>query len=508
MAWFFTKAALLTFGGAYAVLPYVYQGAVEHYQWLTARADDRRPGARRDDARAAHHGGVLRRLRRRLDQGHLRRRTRCSCRARSPPAVVTFFTFLPSFFFILLGGPFIESTHGKLKFTAPLTGITAAVVGRHREPRRLLRVSRALAAGARAAASTWPSRPHRRRPRPSRCSASRSASSPSSWPPGLAGLALTFLRPCLHERIPWKAESANLPFDPVRAARLDERLLRSHHQNNYGGAVRRLNAIRARAGRDVVRDHAGLRAQWPEARRAGRHQFRCCLHELYFDSLGGDGQAMAPAMELALQASFGSVERWRDEFVAMGKALAAARAGCCSPSSRATAPWSTSGLRTTRRRSPAACPILALDMYEHAYHLDFGAAAGAYVDAFMDNIDWASRVRALPDSPSMARASPSAANRTRSPAALLLDVRRAGVVRAGDDPVAGARWRDPATVDNWAGALPSDRDVVSIASTGTRSGRATALRLRAAGLNARFLRGGIDGWQAAGRALEPRGQTS
>lgn len=128
MGWFFTKAALLTFGGAYAVLPYVYQGAVEQFQWLT--------GAQMMDGLAlgettpgplimvvafvgfvggwAHAvlgpdalflGGAL------------------------AATVVTWFTFLPSFLFILAGGPLVESTHGQLRFTAPLTAITAAVVG-------------------------------------------------------------------------------------------------------------------------------------------------------------------------------------------------------------------------------------------------------------------------------------------------------------------------------------------------------------------------------------------
>ena len=128
MAWFFTKAALLTFGGAYAVLPYVVQGAVENYGWLTATQmidglalGETTPGplimvvafvgcvggwsqqVLGPDALAA--GGVL------------------------AAAVVTLFTFLPSFLFILTGAPFIESTHGQLRFTAPLKGITAAVVG-------------------------------------------------------------------------------------------------------------------------------------------------------------------------------------------------------------------------------------------------------------------------------------------------------------------------------------------------------------------------------------------
>lgn len=128
MGLFFTKAALLTFGGAYAVLPYVYQGAVEHHQWLSGpqmmdglALGETTPGPlimvvafvgfvggwlhQALPAWGAFAGGV------------------------TAAVVVTFFTFLPSFVFILAGGPLIETTHGKLGFTAPLSAITAAVVG-------------------------------------------------------------------------------------------------------------------------------------------------------------------------------------------------------------------------------------------------------------------------------------------------------------------------------------------------------------------------------------------
>lgn len=128
MAWFFTKAALLTFGGAYAVLPYVYQGAVVHYGWLTPTQmidglalGETTPGPlimvvafvgfvggyaqALLGADASFMAGVL------------------------AATLVTWFTFLPSFMFIFMGGPLLESTHGDLKFTAPLTAITAAVVG-------------------------------------------------------------------------------------------------------------------------------------------------------------------------------------------------------------------------------------------------------------------------------------------------------------------------------------------------------------------------------------------
>jgi chromate transporter len=126
MGEFFTKAAFLTIGGAYAVLPYVYQGAVEHFGWLT--------GAQMMDGLAlgettpgplimvvtwvGYMGGVAKQV-----------YADPIAAGVAGAAVATFFTFLPSFWFILAGGPVIESTRGELKFTAPLTGITAAVVG-------------------------------------------------------------------------------------------------------------------------------------------------------------------------------------------------------------------------------------------------------------------------------------------------------------------------------------------------------------------------------------------
>jgi chromate transporter len=128
IAWFFSKAAFLTFGGAYAVLPYVYQGAVDHFHWLSANQmidglalGETTPGPL---IMVVAFVGYL--------AGHIQHLI-----GNSNPfwfgalgaTVATWFTFLPSFFFILVGGPLVESTHGKLSFTAPLTAITAAVVG-------------------------------------------------------------------------------------------------------------------------------------------------------------------------------------------------------------------------------------------------------------------------------------------------------------------------------------------------------------------------------------------
>ncbi len=128
MGWFFTKAALLTFGGAYAVLPYVYQGGVETYGWLTPTQmidglalGETTPGPLiMIVTYVGFVGGWTKQL---FGADAL------LWAAVAGGAVATFFTFLPSYLFILIGGPLVESTHGDLKFTAPLTGITAAVVG-------------------------------------------------------------------------------------------------------------------------------------------------------------------------------------------------------------------------------------------------------------------------------------------------------------------------------------------------------------------------------------------
>lgn len=128
MGWFFTKAALLTFGGAYAVLPYVYQGAVETYHWLTPvqmidglALGETTPGPL--IMVVAFVGFVGAWAKEVLGPEHL------LLAGAAGATVATFFTFLPSFLFILIGGPLVEATHGDLKFTAPLTAITGAVVG-------------------------------------------------------------------------------------------------------------------------------------------------------------------------------------------------------------------------------------------------------------------------------------------------------------------------------------------------------------------------------------------
>ena len=177
-----------------------------------------------------------------------------------------------------------------------------------------------------------------------------------------------------------------LSCDPARLNGLSEKLIVSHYENNYGGAVKRLNAIDeqlsaldfATAPGFVVN---GLKREQLIATNS------MVLHELYFDSLGGSGEA-AGALRDALTRDFGSYARWSAEFSAMGKAQGGGAGWVLltySPrSGRLVNQWAADHTHTLANGSA----VLALDMYEHSYHIDYGAKAAAYVDAFMQNIHW------------------------------------------------------------------------------------------------------------------------
>jgi Fe-Mn family superoxide dismutase len=177
-----------------------------------------------------------------------------------------------------------------------------------------------------------------------------------------------------------------LSCDPKKLKGLSERLIVSHWENNYSGAVKRLNAITAQLatldfGATTVFVLNGLKREELIASNS------MILHELYFDGLGPEGEADR-ALRDALVRDFGSVERWRAEFVAMGKAMGGGAGWVLltysSRDHKLVNQWAadhTHGLA-------GGSPILALDMYEHSYHLDYGAAAAKYVDAFMENIRW------------------------------------------------------------------------------------------------------------------------
>lgn len=299
-----------------------------------------------------------------------------------------------------------------------------------------------------------------------------------------------------------KALARSLPFDPEGLHGLSARLMLSHHQNNYGGAVSRLNAIRDRiagltAGQADGFVLNGLKREELLATNS------MLLHELYFASLGGGGEAMTPAMSLALDASFGSAKRWREEFTAMGRALGGGSGWVLLMFQPRDGSLVNQWAADHGHVLAAGVPILALDMYEHAYHMDFGAAATDYVETYMANVDWAKAhgryQRAVHAASDEASASPEETGQ-----ALWIDVRRKGTFEQAKSMIPGAVWRDPGQAASWASEFPDDRELIVYCVHGHEVSQATALRLQAAGLNARYLHGGIDGWRAAGRPLAPK----
>jgi Fe-Mn family superoxide dismutase len=292
----------------------------------------------------------------------------------------------------------------------------------------------------------------------------------------------------------------NLPFEPASLNGLSEKLLTSHHQNNYGGAVKRLNAIRARLTTLNPATAPGF-----ELNGLKREELiatnSMLLHELYFGCLGGGGAAMVPAMELALTASFGSEAGWRDEFVAMGRALGGGSGWVLLVFQPRDGSLVNQWAADHTHALAGGIPVLALDMYEHAYHMDFGAAAGDYVNAFMANIAW-DGVYARYQQAVHGASESCGASHADVAGAMLLDVRREGVYRSAPTRLTGSQWKDPAAIDIWAVELPRNQEIIVYCVYGHEVGRSTAMRLRAAGLNARYLRGGIDGWEAAAQPVE------
>lgn len=294
-----------------------------------------------------------------------------------------------------------------------------------------------------------------------------------------------------------------LPYAPDAIAGLSQRLLDSHHQNNYGGAVKRLNAIRSQlAGLPMASTPGfvlnGLKREELIATNS------VLLHELYFASLGGDGQTMEPAMRLALDANFGDLSAWREQFGACAKALGGGSGWMLLVFNPREGTLINQWAADHTHTLAGGAPLLALDMYEHAYHLDYGAAAGTYVDACLAAIDWTG-VYARYQAAVHAASEPWGTGQEEVEGSRVLDVRRAGVFEQAGTRLPGATWRDPARVAEWAAELPRDNSPITVYCVyGHEVGRATALRLRAAGLNARYLRGGIDGWATAGRPLAPK----
>jgi Fe-Mn family superoxide dismutase len=178
-----------------------------------------------------------------------------------------------------------------------------------------------------------------------------------------------------------------LPFNAARLTGLSEKLLRSHWENNYGGSVTALNLVRRRLQQALVDSNTppyvynGLKRE--QLLRSGS----VALHELYFGNLGGDGKASAD-LRTRIAAAFGSFDSWESEFRRIGQGLGGGSGWVVLGYNRHLGLLENYWMADHGTAPVNAQPLLVMDMYEHAYQMDYGAAAARYIDAFFANINW------------------------------------------------------------------------------------------------------------------------
>ena len=300
---------------------------------------------------------------------------------------------------------------------------------------------------------------------------------------------------------------------------LSLKLIESHYENNYGGALRRLNAITeqlealdfANTPPYVVN---GLKREELVALNS------TLLHELYFASMAAtasrprDGGGACAATSARSTAGATSSSRWPTR-------LAGGSGGSCSSTCRATAGSSISTRRTTAGIA-GGVPILALDMYEHAYHIDFGANAKAYIDASCatstgrrSTMRYEDAKKVEPprplvqpefgDLPGVGVEEVKAMLDAGQPVQVI-DARPRHYRSRQSDIMDGAMWRDPERVQEWVGELSKSDPVVVFCAYGFHVGCKTAIALRDAGFDAKYMTGGHSGWRAIGGPTVPKGE--
>ena len=313
-----------------------------------------------------------------------------------------------------------------------------------------------------------------------------------------------------------------IPVRPWTLNGLSERLIVSHYENNYGGAVRALNTVRS----ELAALDAGAAMTAYRLRALKREELiamgSVALHELYFGNLGGEGNKVPDQVRAMLDEHFGSVTAWRREFVGAAQSLAGGSGWVLLTYSRREKRLWNQIASDHSQAAVDAAPVLALDMYEHAYHLDFGANATAYIDAFMRNVDWAAVAdrmlsaradRALPEGDPSDKSLPSlsieelCAQLSTGERVQLVDARPRHHISRTVDLMEGATWRDPDRIEEWIGELSRDQPVAVYCAYGFHVGCIVTKALRERGFDARYIRGGISAWYAAGgaRALRRAG---
>ena len=324
-----------------------------------------------------------------------------------------------------------------------------------------------------------------------------------------------------------------IPCKPWTLNGLPDDLIVGHYEDTYGAAVRTLNAVRDRL---ATLDLATAPAY--DVRALKREELEAMgsvtLHELYFGSLGGDGGVLftgsgtgtkiADSIAAAIEQQFGSVAAWRREFIAIAQSLSGGSGWALLTYSRRDGRLYNQIAFDHSQAMMDTVPLLALDMFEHAYHLAFRANATAYIDAFMRNIDWSAVTKRFTEATKgqSATRDSSAADTVPGIAVEELAAQIAGgepiqVIDArpkfhysrSADMMEGAIYRDPYLVDEWCKELSPDVPVAVYCAYGFNVGCAVTDVLRQRGFDARFVRGGLSAWYAlgGGRAITPQAKS-
>ena len=251
---------------------------------------------------------------------------------------------------------------------------------------------------------------------------------------------------------------APLFFRPWTLNGISPRLIESHYEHNYGAAVARLNAVT----QELEAIDLGVAA--PQAiSRLKREQIdllnSTLLHELYFASLGGDGRTLPEATSDAITRDFRSVSRWRQEFIALAEALAGDAGWILLTYVPRDGRLTNQSASDHTQGIPGGIPILALDLYEHAYHIEYGPNTAAYIAAFMRNIDWAAVEARYSDAVKVAPPRPLEQSEFKDVPSItpeevrgmlasgqpvqIIDTRPRHYSTRAQDIVDGAVWRDP-----------------------------------------------------------------
>ena len=297
---------------------------------------------------------------------------------------------------------------------------------------------------------------------------------------------------------------------------LSKQLIESHYENNYGGALRKLNAITEKL---ESLDYASTAPYVVNSLK--REELialnSTLLHELYFACLGGDGKPTETLKQM-LARDFGSVDRWRNEFVAMANGLAGGSGWVLLVYVPRDGRLINQYAADHSQAIAGGIPIFALDMYEHAFHIDFGANAKAYIEAFLRNVDWKAVQGRYEDASKVAPPRPLVQEEFADVPAVspeevkamldagkpvqIIDARPQYYVSRTQDIMEGAQWRDPDRVQEWAGELSKSDPVVTFCVYGFHVGCQTAVALRDAGFDARYMKGGHSAWKAIGGATK------